>query len=238
MVNRQQNRAVGVNLFRSRGVGSTFLKNMNRYYLLLLALFVQYACNEPANPASSARDGRVVDANCETCFALYQSPVPLSELDNIDTVSCFLKEGPPLHISGIVYQRDGKTPAPDVILYFYHTNQAGIYPRRSDEDPQGPPQGSLRGWLRSNQKGEYHIYTSRPAPYPDGNTPAHIHLIVKEPNTEPYWLEDFFFADDPLLHAPGGPSPSPRGGSGVLTPVLQNGVWEATRHIRLGWNVY
>jgi len=29
--------------------------------------------------------------------------------------------------TGVVYKPDGKTPAPDVLIYYYHTNTDGIY---------------------------------------------------------------------------------------------------------------
>ena len=36
-----------------------------------------------------------------------------------------------LKITGIIYKKDGKTPAKDVILYAYQTNEKGIYPKRN-----------------------------------------------------------------------------------------------------------
>ena len=34
-------------------------------------------------------------------------------------------EGEPLIISGIVFEKDGKTPAPNILIYAYHTNAKG-----------------------------------------------------------------------------------------------------------------
>ncbi|MCY7352797.1 MAG: hypothetical protein LH606_19415, partial [Cytophagaceae bacterium] len=58
----------------------------------------------------------------------------------------------------------------------------------------------LRGWLKTDANGRYEINTIKPAPYPGGTEPAHIHAMVKAPNqTEAYWLHDFLFKGDPFL---------------------------------------
>lgn len=86
-------------------------------------------------------------------------------------------------IKGKVFESDGKTPAKNVVMYFYHTDAKGIYSKKGDE-----PRNSLawwhgynRGWLKTNQRGEYEIRTIKPAPYPARIEPAHIHIVVKAP---------------------------------------------------------
>jgi protocatechuate 3,4-dioxygenase beta subunit len=38
----------------------------------------------------------------------------------------------PMIVSGTVFQADGKTPAPNILIYFYHTDAAGIYGRSGE----------------------------------------------------------------------------------------------------------
>jgi len=53
--------------------------------------------------------------------------------------------GQKLIISGIIYLPDGKTPAKDVIVYVYHTNNKGVYPKKGNEKGNGKYHGYLRG---------------------------------------------------------------------------------------------
>jgi protocatechuate 3,4-dioxygenase, beta subunit len=109
-----------------------------------------------------------------------------------------------IRISGTVYESDGKTPAANVVIYIYHTDEKGIYSKRGDEprDSFAWWHGKQRGWLKTNERGEYAIDTIKPAPYPDNSEPAHIHAVVKSPEQKHcYNIEDFVFQDDKLLTA-------------------------------------
>ena len=111
-------------------------------------------------------------------------------------------QGQPLRISGTVYESDGKTPARNVLMYFYHTNAQGYYAKLGTEDRTSHAwwHGYCRGWLKTNANGQYQITTIRPGPYPRRNIPAHIHFYVKAPTQRScYYLSDFVFADDPFL---------------------------------------
>ena len=89
-------------------------------------------------------------------------------------------------------------------MYFYQTDETGRYSKRGDENRDSFAwwHGKQRGWLKTNEKGEYEIDTIKPAAYPDGSEPRHIHLIVKAPTQKHcYYTADFVFTDDPLLNA-------------------------------------
>ncbi len=177
-----------------------------------------------------------VGGDCEGCEAIYESPKPFNELTFILTLPDYNEPGPRLQVSGIVYKADGKTPVKDVVIYIYHTDQKGLYATKGNEKGWGKRHGYIRGWMKTNSKGAYKFYTLRPASYPNRNIPQHIHIIIKEPDKNEYWIDEFEFADDPLLPAD-NKSNKPAGGSGLLKVESKNGVQTATRDIILGLNV-
>ena len=63
----------------------------------------------------------------------------------------------------------------------------------------GERHGYIRGWVKTNERGEYKFYTLRPGAYPGRNNPEHIHITVKEPGMNEYFIDDYHFADDTIL---------------------------------------
>ena len=98
-------------------------------------------------------------------------------------------------ISGTVFQSDGKTPAPNVLIYFYHTDSSGYYGRGNGEIRHG----HFRGWLLTDKKGLYEFSTIKPAPYPNRNNPAHIHFTLTSINFKEDWINDIWFEGDELI---------------------------------------
>lgn len=145
--------------------------------------------------------------------------------------------GERLIIRGTIFKSDGKTPAPDVILYVYHTDNQGKYsPATKQTDAKR--HGHLRGWMKTDAQGRYEFKTIRPASYPFRKDPQHIHPIVKESDTSLYWIDEFLFDDDPLLTEEQKSRHQKRGGSGVLTLKKDGqGTWIGQRDIILGLNV-
>jgi protocatechuate 3,4-dioxygenase beta subunit len=88
---------------------------------------------------------------------------------------------------------------PGVLLYVYHTNSAGIYPKRGDETANARRHGYLRGWVISDENGRFEVRTIRPGTYPNRSEPAHIHMTVKEPGRPEYWIDNILFEGDPLI---------------------------------------
>jgi protocatechuate 3,4-dioxygenase beta subunit len=145
--------------------------------------------------------------------------------------------GEPLVIRGVIYKPDGKTPAPGVILYVYQTDSKGLYSKGNNQT-QAVRHGHIRGWVKTNAKGEYEFKTIRPASYPNSNSPQHIHPIVFEPDKGYYWIDEYQFEDDPLLTVPEKSKVVNRGGSGVISLTKNTaGVWHGKRDIILGLNV-
>ena len=206
--------------------------------LILLTLSLQ-ACTQNAATVKNkpVASDKKVGGNCEGCEAIYESPVSFSQLNEEDTLPDFNNAGPKIQISGIIYKPDGKTPAAGVVLYVYHTDQKGIYATKGNEKGWDKRHGYIRGWIKTNEKGEYTIYTLVPASYPNSNNPKHIHPTIKEPGFSEYWIDEFVFDDDPLLPASERNRKQPVGGNGVLKTEMKNGMLHAVRNITLGLNV-
>jgi protocatechuate 3,4-dioxygenase beta subunit len=142
-----------------------------------------------------------------------------------------------MEISGIIFQPDGKTPAANVILYVYHTDAKGLYSPAPGATGGARINGHLRGWMKTNDRGEYKFTSIRPMSYPNRQIPAHIHPVIKEPDKNEYWIDEYLFDDDPLL-AHERQKQQNRGGSGIIHLAKNNeGVWIGRRNIVLGENV-
>jgi protocatechuate 3,4-dioxygenase, beta subunit len=212
---------------------------MKIFWVLILLTASLHACTQNSTAVKNqlAASDKKVGGSCEGCEAIYESPVSFALLNEVDTLPGFNDAGPKIQISGIIYKSDGKTPAAGVILYVYHTDQKGNYATKGNEKGWGKRHGYIRGWIKTNEKGEYKIYTLVPASYPNSNNPKHIHPTIKEPGFSAYWIDEFVFDDDPLLPASERNRANPRGGNGVLKPEKKDEMLYATRNITLGLNV-
>ncbi|HNE28211.1 MAG: hypothetical protein U0U46_01990 [Saprospiraceae bacterium] len=162
-----------------------------------------------------------------------------SVVNAIDTSPAwYQKGGQKLLITGTIFRRDGKTPAPGVMLYYYHTDRNGLYADREGLDRRVVRHGYIRGWVKSDEQGRYAIYTSRPAPYPGSDLPAHIHPAVKEPEIDKeYYLDEFVFDDDKNLTADRRRRLENRGGSGILRVTSKGDLQIAGHDVILGLNI-
>lgn len=174
-------------------------------------------------------------------FTYYGIP---KTIDATDTSTGWNQAGQKLLLTGIVYQADGITPAPNVLLYYYHTNTNGQYVHIPEEKRSMPPNeagqthGYIRGWVMTDSLGKYNIYTVRPGVYPTQDAPAHVHITVKEPNEiNEYYIDDFIFDDDKLANMPYRQKMKNRCGSGVLRLVKKGKLYIGERNIFLGLNI-
>lgn len=169
---------------------------------------------------------------CEGCEAIHER-----SFDGLTSTAIIPPAGEPgerMVLTGRVTRPDGRTAAPGVVVYAYHTNTGGVYPTRGDEQGWARRHGYLRGWVVTDARGDYRFETIRPGPYPGRTDPAHVHLIVKEPNRQEYWLDEVVFTDDPRVTPRYRASQGARGGSGIVTPVRDpNGIWQVRRDIVL-----
>jgi len=176
-----------------------------------------------------------VGGPCQGCEAIYEYGNHV--LNATDTLPGFLVATEQLRISGTVYKNDGETPASDVLLYIYQTNEKGIYPKRENAKGWANRHGYIRGWIKTDTKGQDTLFTFRPASYPNTTIAQHIHITVKETDKNEYYLDDFYFDDDPNLTTDIRNRNNSRGGSGIIKLNKNNGIQEATRDIILGLNI-
>lgn len=187
------------------------------------------------SPALGEKKRGLVGGGCDGCEAIFQGlPAKLSPETTLAPKS---EPGERLEVSGTVFRIDGTTPAPGIILYLWHTDAKGIYVPAEGQTGHARRHGKLRGWLQTDARGGYKFETIRPAAYPRENIPAHVHVVVKEPDKNEYYLEDFLFDDDPLLTTAARKALDGRGGSGILKMQKSAGRWLGRRDIILGRNI-
>lgn len=203
--------------------------------LLLLALSITILFTSSCAQNKPGNDIRVGD-RCEDCEAIYESPVPFEQLPNMVWLSDWEQKGRKLAVNGTVFRPDGSRAA-NVVIYIYHTDSTGVYPTKGNEKGIAKKHGYLRGWMKTNELGEYKFFTLRPGSYPEGNNPAHIHAIIKEPGKTEYWIDDYLFDDDPLLGEKERKKLQNRGGNGILAIKDVGNMIKAERNIYLGKNI-
>ena len=190
---------------------------------------VSLACHAQ-QPSQVSQQQRAPLPDCEWC-GVNEAPRNLS---SSMTIAGANEPGERLVITGRLLRNDGRTPAANVVMYAYHTNAEGIYPRLGNESGNARRHGYLRGWLRTDAQGRYRIESIRPGTYPSRVDPAHIHAVVGEAGREEQYITDFVFADDPLVNDRYlDRIPKNRGGTGVVTLTKRGGIWHGTRDIVL-----
>jgi protocatechuate 3,4-dioxygenase beta subunit len=201
------------------------------YFVILLGLAT--SCN---GQTKNTNNNKIVGGPFENAEFMYIG-MP-DKINSVDTSAGWTQKGQKLLITGTIFKLDGKTPAPNVILYYYHTDINGYYANKEGLDQRVVRHGYIRSWVKSDETGKYAIYTVRPAPYPNEDMPAHIHPSIKEPNIDKeYYIDEFVFDDDRLLTTAKRKVLENRGGSGILR-VLNSGDLQIAEHnIILGLNI-
>ena len=138
------------------------------------------------------------------------------------------EKGDRLKIKGTVFESDGKTPAPNVLIYAYHTDTGGLYGQNGE-----PNHGRFRGWLLTDKQGRYEFTSVKPGVYPNRRNPAHIHMTLTTTERREFWIDSILFEGDPLIS-----SDMRRIKRGGFNPILKlrkdsENFLSATRNIRL-----
>ena len=206
---------------------------ISKYLLAAAILFMVSSCN---GQEKRGQNRAIIGGGCDGCELMYVG-MPKA-IASIDTSAGWREKGQKLIIKGKVFKPDGHTPAPNVIIYYWQTDNQGYYAPKQGMDERAKRHGHIRGWVKSDGKGNYAIYTIRPTPYPNENMPAHIHISIREAQiaTE-YYIDELVFNDDPFLTKKKRAVLQNRGGSGILQPLLQNNQQVAEHNIILGLNI-
>jgi protocatechuate 3,4-dioxygenase, beta subunit len=140
-------------------------------------------------------------------------------------------KGEAIKISGIVYEADGKTPAPNTLIYLYHTDFEGYYGRKAGEHKHG----RHRGWMLTDKYGRYAFNTIKAAPYPENRWAAHIHMTVTTERMREDSIDSILFEGDRLISAQERERAGQKGGFNPIVTLTkgEGGLLYATRNIQL-----
>ena len=103
-------------------------------------------------------------------------------------------KGELLHLSGTIFQKDGKTPLSDVLIEAWQCDEHEQYDNTSDDY-------LLRGTVKTGKDGKYAFITIVPVPYKASDTswrPAHIHLRISSASHQDL-ITQIYFKGDPYL---------------------------------------
>ena len=100
-------------------------------------------------------------------------------------------KGEILHFSGIVFEKDGKTPIKNTLVEIWHCNENGVYDNMSDDYV-------YRSAWKTGADGKYHFRTILPVPYGVGGDvtrPAHIHMRISGNSKQDLVTQIYFKGD-------------------------------------------
>jgi protocatechuate 3,4-dioxygenase, beta subunit len=216
--------------------------NASKIFLLTAIMLPQLltSCTGQTKPNNqnppSIETQKIVGGGCDGCELMYVD-MP-KEILSEHTSLGWTEGTQKLLLTGKVLQLDGRTPAPNVVIYYWHTDEKGLYSSNSKTPTKAIRHGKLRGWVKSGEDGSYGIKTSRPAAYPNENIPQHIHLSIKEPDIQNEYYADLYFDDDRLYLAHKKKyGRFDRAGTELLRVLLDNKIQVAEHNIVLGLNI-
>jgi protocatechuate 3,4-dioxygenase beta subunit len=137
-------------------------------------------------------------------------------------------DGDRIRIAGTVFASDGKTPSPNTLIYFYHTDKFGIYGRGNEHK-----HGRYRGWLLTDEKGRYEFSSIRPASYPNSTQSQHIHMTVTTLDKREDWIDSILFEGDRFITSRERQESGKRGGFQPIVTLTKGSdeIMTATRDI-------
>ena len=130
----------------------------------------------------------------------------LADLVQSTVTSTFTTDEPGirLKITGRISNAAGESVKNAQITVFSTDSEGWYTPYDSIQKRMNEPDARIMGFLRTDARGQFDVFTIRPASYPipyDGRiVPAHVHVVVKAPGFQKLQLQ-VLFDDDPALDA-------------------------------------
>ena len=120
---------------------------------------------------------------------------------------------------------------PDQLIYLYHTDSRGAYAKNGVHFQANSGDHNfarLFAYVKTDKNGKARILTIRPAGYPGGELPQHIHFFVEPLRSK---VDEIWFSDDPRLTQ----SVRQRGlnTAHIVTPIKSERGWRAEAKITL-----
>jgi len=213
---------------------------------LLLSITFLNACGQnnksnksysKQNTSSKNSKDIAVGGPCDRCDVMFEGMPFVDKIMSEASIADKTEPGERMELNGSILRKDGKTPARNIILYLYHTNAKGYY-TPSGTQTLGRMNGHLTAWVKTDENGKFIIYSVRPAPYPNRKVPAHIHILIKEPNKTRYYIDEVWFDDDLLITKKLKDEAEKRGGDLIIHLVKNNNnTWVGNLKITLGLNI-
>lgn len=95
-----------------------------------------------------------------------------------------------MHLGGIIFNEDGKTPLSNVLIEAWQCDEHEHYDNASDDY-------LFRGAVKTGKNGKYAFKTLVPVPYKDGDAwrPAHIHMRISSSDHQDLITQIYFKGD-------------------------------------------
>ena len=104
------------------------------YFLLLSTLLSCQGQTQTVQTNSSSHKDKLVGGGCDGCELMYAG-MP-KNINSTDTSAGWVEKVQHLLITGKVFKIDGETPASNVIIYYWQTDNKGYYSPKNGMDEQ------------------------------------------------------------------------------------------------------
>lgn len=117
-------------------------------------------------------------------------------LNNVDTIPEYRYKSNKVKITGTIYERDGVTPANNVLLFIHQTDENGKFKLKRFYKKRYVHH---RAWIKTDANGKFTFYTFIPGRFKYSSGLQQILPIIKEPFKEEYKIKPFVFNLNGLL---------------------------------------
>jgi protocatechuate 3,4-dioxygenase beta subunit len=201
------------------------MKNLKPLFFSVCLIAVSYTltAQEYASASNDVYLSNVQSASIDA--------VDVPRWSNVDTIPDFDTHQNKIKITGTIFEKDGVTPAKDVVLSIYQTNEVGDLVLVKNENKERDIYHSAT--IKTQEDGRYTFYTFMPGTYHRSNELKQIHQNIKEPGKEEYGMYPFVFDNDPLLRKSCRAKLARKGIDTILKLEKENDMYVANKDIVL-----